>query len=61
MLANFMAWMDKRLPLTDAWNKHLAQYPAPKKTLTFGTFFWLVSHVSTGKPNFNWCVVNHEL
>jgi len=30
MLANFMAWIDKRLPVTDAWNKHLAQYPAPK-------------------------------
>jgi len=30
MLANLMAWLDKRLPLTDAWNKHLAQYPAPK-------------------------------
>jgi len=30
MFANFMAWIDKRLPVTDAWNKHLAQYPAPK-------------------------------
>lgn len=30
MLANLMAWIDKRLPLTEAWNKHLAQYPAPK-------------------------------
>ena len=38
MLANFMAWMDKRLPLTDAWNKHLAQYPAPKN-FNFWYFF----------------------
>ena len=38
MLANFIAWMDKRLPLTDAWNKHLAQYPAPKN-FNFWYFF----------------------
>ena len=38
MLANFMAWIDKRLPLTDAWNKHLAQYPAPKN-FNFWYFF----------------------
>jgi ubiquinol-cytochrome c reductase cytochrome b subunit len=30
MFANFMAWIDKRLPLTDAVNKHAGQYPAPK-------------------------------
>ena len=48
MLANFMAWMDKRLPLTDAWNKHLV-------------LFWLTSHASTCKPNFNRCMVNYEL
>lgn len=30
MFANFMAWIDKRLPLTDAMNKHAGQYPAPK-------------------------------
>lgn len=29
-MGSFMAWIDKRLPVTDAWNKHLAQYPAPK-------------------------------
>jgi ubiquinol-cytochrome c reductase cytochrome b subunit len=38
MLANFMAWIDKRLPVTDAWNKHLAQYPAPKN-FNFWYFF----------------------
>lgn len=30
MIANFMAWIEKRLPLMDAMNKHAAQYPAPK-------------------------------
>jgi ubiquinol-cytochrome c reductase cytochrome b subunit len=30
MLANFMAWIEQRLPLMDAMNKHAAQYPAPK-------------------------------
>jgi ubiquinol-cytochrome c reductase cytochrome b subunit len=38
MLTNFMAWIDKRLPVTDAWNKHLAQYPAPKN-FNFWYFF----------------------
>ena len=38
MFTNFMAWIDKRLPVTDAWNKHLAQYPAPKN-FNFWYFF----------------------
>ena len=38
MLANLLAWFDKRLPVTEAWNKHLAQYPAPKN-FNFWYFF----------------------
>ena len=30
MFANLMAWIEQRLPLMDAMNKHAAQYPAPK-------------------------------
>ncbi|MBA6250758.1 MAG: ubiquinol-cytochrome c reductase cytochrome b subunit [Colwellia sp.] len=30
MLSNLMVWINKRLPLTDAVNKHAGQYPAPK-------------------------------
>jgi ubiquinol-cytochrome c reductase cytochrome b subunit len=61
MLANFMAWMDKRLPLTDAWNKHLAQYPAPKN-FNFWYFFGslamlvLVNQILTGV----WLTMNYE-
>ncbi len=61
MLANFMAWMDKRLPLTDAWNKHLAQYPAPKN-FNFWYFFGslamlvLVNQILTGV----WLTMSYE-
>ncbi len=61
MLANFMAWMDKRLPLTDAWNKHLAQYPAPKN-FNFWYFFGslamlvLVNQLMTGV----WLTMSYE-
>ena len=30
LLTDFMGWIDKRLPVTDAMNKHALQYPAPK-------------------------------
>jgi ubiquinol-cytochrome c reductase cytochrome b subunit len=26
----FMTWVDKRLPVTEFWNAHLAKYYAPK-------------------------------
>ncbi|GAA6172393.1 cytochrome bc complex cytochrome b subunit [Colwellia sp. KU-HH00111] len=61
MLTNFMAWMDKRLPLTDAWNKHLAQYPAPKN-FNFWYFFGslamlvLVNQILTGV----WLTMSYE-
>ncbi|WP_068544908.1 cytochrome b [Thalassotalea crassostreae] len=61
MLANFMAWIDKRLPVTDAWNKHVAQYPAPKN-FNFWYFFGslamlvLVNQIVTGI----WLTMNYE-
>ena len=61
MFTNFMAWMDKRLPLTDAWNKHLAQYPAPKN-FNFWYFFGslamlvLVNQILTGV----WLTMSYE-
>ncbi|WOH35851.1 cytochrome bc complex cytochrome b subunit [Thalassotalea fonticola] len=61
MFANFMAWIDARLPVTDAWNKHLAQYPAPKN-FNFWYFFGslamlvLVNQIVTGI----WLTMNYE-
>ena len=61
MLTNFMAWIDKRLPVTDAWNKHVAQYPAPKN-FNFWYFFGslamlvLVNQILTGV----WLTMNYE-
>ena len=61
MFANFMAWIDKRLPVTDCWNKHLAQYPAPKN-FNFWYFFGslamlvLVNQILTGI----WLTMNYE-
>jgi len=61
MFANFMAWIDKRLPVTDAWNKHLAQYPAPKN-FNFWYFFGslamlvLVNQILTGI----WLTMSYE-
>ncbi len=61
MFANFMAWIDKRLPVTDCWNKHLAQYPAPKN-FNFWYFFGslamlvLVNQIVTGI----WLTMSYE-
>ena len=61
MFANFMAWIDKRLPVTEAWNKHLAQYPAPKN-FNFWYFFGslailvLVNQILTGV----WLTMSYE-
>ena len=61
MLQNFMAWIDKRLPVTDCWNKHIAQYPAPKN-FNFWYFFGslamlvLVNQILTGI----WLTMNYE-
>jgi ubiquinol-cytochrome c reductase cytochrome b subunit len=61
MFTNFMAWIDKRLPVTDAWNKHVAQYPAPKN-FNFWYFFGslamlvLVNQILTGV----WLTMSYE-
>ncbi|GLX84272.1 cytochrome b [Thalassotalea loyana] len=61
MFENFMAWIDKRLPVTDAWNKHVGQYPAPKN-FNFWYFFGslamlvLVNQILTGI----WLTMNYE-
>jgi ubiquinol-cytochrome c reductase cytochrome b subunit len=38
MAGRFLDWMDERLPVTEFWNKHLAQYYAPKN-FNFWYFF----------------------
>ena len=61
LFTDFMGWIDKRLPVTDAWNKHLAQYPAPKN-FNFWYFFGslamlvLVNQILTGI----WLTMNYE-
>lgn len=61
MANSFMEWIDKRLPATDAWNKHLAQYPAPKN-FNFWYFFGslavlvLVNQLVTGV----WLTMSYE-
>lgn len=36
--SGFMGWLDDRLPVSDVWNKHVAQYYAPKN-FNFWYFF----------------------
>ncbi len=61
MLANLMAWIDARLPVTEAWNKHVGQYPAPKN-FNFWYFFGslamlvLVNQILTGV----WLTMSYE-
>ncbi|MBL4941801.1 MAG: cytochrome bc complex cytochrome b subunit [Colwellia sp.] len=61
MLTNFMAWIDERLPVTEAWNKHVAQYPAPKNFnfwYLFGSLAMLVlvNQIITGI----WLTMSYE-
>ncbi|GAA5138320.1 cytochrome b [Thalassotalea piscium] len=58
---SFMAWIEKRLPLMDAMNKHAAQYPAPKNFnfwYVFGILasVILVNQIVTGI----WLTMNYE-
>lgn len=41
---NFMAWLDARLPVTEAWERHLSKYYAPKN-FNFWYFFGVLSIV----------------
>jgi ubiquinol-cytochrome c reductase cytochrome b subunit len=61
MFANLMAWIEQRLPLMDAMNKHAAQYPAPKNFnfwYVFGILasVVLVNQLLTGV----WLTMNYE-
>ena len=61
MIANLMAWIEQRLPLMDAMNKHAAQYPAPKNFnfwYVFGILasVVLVNQLLTGV----WLTMNYE-
>ncbi|GAW94538.1 MULTISPECIES: cytochrome b [Colwellia] len=61
VFTDFMGWIDKRLPVTDAWNKHIAQYPAPKNFnfwYIFGSLAMLVlvNQFLTGI----WLTMNYE-
>jgi ubiquinol-cytochrome c reductase cytochrome b subunit len=58
---NFLAWIEKRIPMMDAMNKHAIQYPAPKN----GNFWYvfgalsllvLVNQILTGI----WLTMNYE-
>ncbi len=61
LATDFMGWIDKRLPVTEAWNKHVGQYPAPKN-FNFWYFFGslamlvLVNQILTGI----WLTMNYE-
>ena len=61
VFTDFMGWVDQRLPVTDAWNKHIAQYPAPKNFnfwYIFGSLAMLilVNQIFTGI----WLTMNYE-
>ena len=61
MFGNLMAWIEQRLPLMDAMNKHAAQYPAPKNFnfwYVFGILasVVLVNQLLTGV----WLTMNYE-
>ena len=61
LFTDFMGWVDKRLPVTDAWNKHVAQYPAPKNFNIWYVFgilasVVLVNQILTGI----WLTMNYE-
>ena len=58
---NFLAWIEARLPVMEAMNKHVVQYPAPKN-FNFWYFFGslamlvLVNQILTGI----WLTMNYE-
>ena len=61
VFTDFMGWIDQRLPVTDAWNKHVAQYPAPKNFNIWYVFgilasVVLVNQIVTGI----WLTMNYE-
>ena len=61
LVNNLLGWVNKRLPVTDSFNKHVGQYPAPKN-FNFWYFFGslamlvLVNQIITGI----WLTMNYE-
>ena len=61
MFQKIVDWIDARIPMTETWNKHLAQYPAPKNFngwYVFGALaiLVLVNQILTGI----WLTMNYE-
>ncbi len=38
MVQQLLDWIEARIPMMNTWNKHIAQYPAPKN-FNFWYFF----------------------
>ena len=56
-----MGWIDQRLPVTDAYNKHAAQYPAPKNFNFWYVFGILASVVLVNQLLTGiWLTMNYE-
>ncbi|SEK97140.1 ubiquinol-cytochrome c reductase cytochrome b subunit [Colwellia chukchiensis] len=61
MFSNLMAWIEQRLPLMDAMNKHAAQYPAPKNFNFWYVFGILASVVLVNQLLTGiWLTMNYE-
>jgi len=57
---NVMDWIDDRLPVTEAYEKHLSKYYAPKKS----KHLVLLRHLllcRVGQPIVDWHLVDDEL
>ncbi len=44
MFGKLVNWIDERIPMTDTWNKHAGQYPAPKN-FNFWYYFGVLATV----------------
>ena len=44
MLGKLVNWIDERIPMTETWNKHAGQYPAPKN-FNFWYYFGILATV----------------
>ncbi len=61
LMNNLLGWLNKRLPVTDSYNKHMGQYPAPKNFnfwYIFGSLslLVLVNQIMTGI----WLTMHYE-
>jgi ubiquinol-cytochrome c reductase cytochrome b subunit len=44
MFGKIVNWIDDRIPMTDTWNKHAGQYPAPKN-FNFWYYFGILATI----------------